>query len=36
MEKAMDRLPLHFACTNEASAEIVIALLAAYPDGEAA
>lgn len=36
MEKAMDRLPLHFACANEAPVEIVTALLAACPDGKSA
>ena len=29
-------LPLHFACANKAPVEVVAALLAAHPDGEAA
>ncbi len=30
------RLPLHLACGNNAPAEVVVALLAAHADGEAA
>ncbi len=29
-------LPLHLACVNKAPAEVVVALLAAHADGEAA
>ena len=36
-EKNKDgRLPLHLACANNAPVEVVAALLAAHPDGEAA
>jgi ankyrin repeat protein len=30
------QLPLHFACVNNAPVEVVILLLEAYPDGNAA
>ena len=30
------RLPLHVACVYKAPVEVVLALLAAHPDGEAA
>ena len=36
-EKDKDgRLPLHVACANKAPVEVVAAVLAAHPDGEAA